>query len=512
MSGEAQPTGPDLSRGIAASDIPDGGMLAGHSGGEAVLLSRRGDEIFAVGATCTHYNGPLADGIVVGETVRCPWHHACFNLRTGDAIAAPALRSLDAWRVDREGDRVFVREKKPAQPQARAAKSGGTVVIVGAGAAGVFTANTLRKEGYGGRVILISREDSLPYDKPNLSKDYLAGNAPEEWIPLQPQEWYDERKIELRLGTEVKDVDTQKKTIRLSSGEQVPYDSLVLATGATPRRLDLAGGNADHVHYLRTFDDSKRIIARATSASRAVVVGASFIGLEVAASMRARGIDVTVVAPEERPLEIVLGREVGDFIRRLHESKGVKFRLGRTPASIERDAVVLNDGERVPADFVVIGAGVVPSTEIAAAAKLNVDRGILVNEHFETSAPGVYAVGDVARWPYGDSGEKIRVEHWVVAARHGQALGRNLAGRKAPYHDVPFFWSAHYDAVIAYVGFAGRPDNVEVRGSLDDFNATVLYRQNGRVAAVATIFRDHDSLNAELAMERRDWAALEKLG
>ncbi|HSP16531.1 MAG TPA: FAD-dependent oxidoreductase [Thermoanaerobaculia bacterium] len=491
----------DFAAGIALSEIPDGGMIAGTSNGEAVLVSRRGDEVFAVAGTCTHYAGPLAEGIVVGDTVRCPWHHACFDLRTGDALRAPAMRPLDVWKVEREGDKVFVREKSGATHVPARRGDGASVVIIGAGAAGIFAAQTLRQEGHSGRIILISRENSLPYDKPNLSKDYLAGHAPEEWIPLQPAEWYEEQRIELRLGADVESIDTGAKSIALRGGEQLSYVKLVLATGASPRRLDIPGANSPHVHYLRTFDDSKGLIEAAKPGAHVVVIGAGFIGLEVAASMRARELDVTVVGPEQRPLEMVLGREVGDFIRSLHESKGVRFRLGRKPASIESNAVVLDDGERLPADFVVIGVGVVPSTELAERAGIAVDRGILVDDHLRTNARDVYAAGDVARWPYGKSSERIRIEHWVVAARQGQTVAHNILGRDERFAAAPFFWSAHYDVVISYVGYA-RPEQVEVQGSLENRDATVLYKQNGRLAAVATIFRDRESLEAELAMER----------
>jgi apoptosis-inducing factor 3 len=493
----------DFKSGLALSEIPDGGMIAGTVDGEAVLLARRGDEIFAVSNTCTHYAGPLADGVMDGDTVRCPWHHACFDLRTGEALRAPAMRPLDVYQVDREGDRVFVRTRVAAAAPGRRPTGEAPVatLILGAGPSGLFAAKTLRDEGYSGRIVLISRETDLPYDKPNLSKDYLAGNAPEEWIPVQPREWYDEQRIDLRLGVDVDSIDTKSKSVLLRGGEKLPYDNLILATGATPRKLDIPGANASHVRYLRTFADSKRLIERATSSKKVVVIGASFIGLEVAASMRTRGLDVTVVAPEQRPLEIILGREVGDFIRGLHESKGVRFRLGRKPASIESDAVILDDGERVPADFVVIGVGVVPSTELAERAGIAVDRGIIVDENLRTSARDVYAVGDVARWPYGDSGERIRIEHWVVAARQGQTVARNILGRNEPFAAAPFFWSAHYDVVINYVGYA-KPEDVEVQGSLENRDAKVVYRQKGRIAAVATVFRDRDSLEAELAMER----------
>ena len=199
MSGEAELSGPDLAQGVSLADLPEGGQLLGHSGGEAVLVVRRGEEIFAIGATCTHYGGPLAEGVVVGDTVRCPWHHACFSLRTGEALRAPALNPVACYRVEREGERIAVREKIDATPR-RQASGPEPVVIVGAGAAGNAAAETLRREGYQGTITMIGAEADVPYDRPNLSKDYLAGTAPEEWIPLRPREFYAEHRIDLILG------------------------------------------------------------------------------------------------------------------------------------------------------------------------------------------------------------------------------------------------------------------------------------------------------------------------
>ena len=505
MSGETQPSGPDLSQGIPLSDLPDGGQVVGSSGGEAVLVVRRGEEIFAIGATCTHYGGPLGEGLIVDDTVRCPWHHACFSLRTGEAVRAPALNPVSCFRVEREGDRVFVRDKVDARPQRPASAAGQApdpVVIVGAGAAGNAVAETLRKEGYGGRIVLIGPEPDPPYDRPNLSKDYLAGNAPEEWIPLHPREFYDEQRIELRLGSGVKSIDLAGKTLALDDGRTVSWGALVLATGAEPIRLPIAGADLPHVHLLRSLADSRAIIEKAKEAKRAVVIGASFIGLEVAASLRGRGLDVTVVAPEERPLEKVMGPELGDFIRGIHEEHGVVFKLGTKPAAITETEVRLENGEAVPADLVVVGVGVRPRLALAEAAGLAVDNGVLVDEHLRASVPDVWAVGDIARWPDPHSGERIRVEHWVVAERQGQTAARNILGKGERFDAVPFFWSQHYDVSINYVGHASKWDTIEVSGSLAERSAVVTFRAGGRTAAVATVFRDKESLEAELAMER----------
>ncbi|MBW8877768.1 MAG: FAD-dependent oxidoreductase [Acidobacteria bacterium] len=514
MSEEQQLSGPDLAQGIPLSDLADGGQLlghiGGHTGGEAVLVVRRGEEVFAIGATCTHYGGPLAEGIVVGDTVRCPWHHACFSLRTGEAVKAPALNPVACYKVERQGDRITVRDiRQKLEPPKRQATGPDPVIIVGAGAAGNAAAEELRRQGYGGRILLVGPEGEVPYDRPNLSKDYLAGNAPEEWIPLHPPDFYAERHVELvKAGATA--IDPRAKTVTLDDGRTLGYGVLILATGAEPIRLPIPGADRPHVHVLRSLADSRALVEKAKESRRAVIVGASFIGLEVAASLRVRNLEVTVVAPDARPLEKVLGPEIGDFIRGLHEEHGVVFKLGTKPQAIHEGEVELESGERVPADFVVLGVGVRPRVALAEKAGLALDNGVLVNEFLATSAPGVYAVGDIARWPDPWSGERIRVEHWVVAERQGQTAARNVLGHGSRFADAPFFWSQHYDVSINYVGHATKWDAVEVHGSLQDRSAVVAFRDKGRIAAVATVWRDKESLEAELAMERGDGAALER--
>lgn len=508
--GETAPlTGPDLEKGVGFADVPEGGSLLGHAHGEAVLLVRPigGEAVFAVGASCTHYGGPLAEGCVVGHEVRCPWHHARFDVRTGEAVAAPALSAVSCWRVDRQGSQLVIAEKlvRPARVPAR---SPSNVVIVGAGAAGNAAAEMFRTEGYTGPVTMIGADAARPVDRPNLSKDYLAGTAPEEWVSLRDEAFYATQNIELVLGKSVVALDTKARQVKLSDGTSRTYDALLLATGADPVRLPLT---ADHVCYLRTLADSRAIIARAKHAKRVVVVGASFIGLEVAASLRTRELEVHVVAPDARPLERVMGPEVGDFVRALHEARGVTFHLGRTVGSVEKDAVVLDDGTRLPAELVVIGVGVRPAVALAEQAGIAIDRGVKVNAQLETSVPGVWAAGDIARWPDVRSGKSIRVEHWVVAERQGQTAARNMLGKAERFEKVPFFWSQHYDVAIAYVGHAEGWDRIDVIGSIANKSCVVVYRGDGRIAAVATIGRDKESLEAEALMERGDEKALEKM-
>jgi len=497
---------PDLSSGIALRELADGGMVLGHMGEEDVLLARRGDTFFAVGAHCTHYHGPLAEGLIAGDTVRCPWHHACFSLRTGEAIRAPALDPISCWRVERAGDTVFVREKLPAPsgPSARAPGAPDSVVIVGGGAAGLAAADMLRREGFDGALTLISADDSPPCDRPNLSKDFLAGTAQDDWIPLRSSDYYKEQRIDLMLRSRVAAINAQGRQVRLEDGSTRAFGALLIATGADPVRLQIAGATDAQVHYLRTFADSRAIVAKTATAKRAVVVGSSFIGLEVAASLRARKIEVHVVSPDKQPLERVMGPEVGRFIRQLHESQGVVFHLGQTVGRVDGRRVTLSDASVVEeADFLVIGVGVRPSIALAEQAGLAMDRGIAVNEYLETSVSGIYAAGDVARWPDPHSGALIRVEHWVVAERQGQTAARNILGRKERFDAVPFFWSQHYDLAINYVGHAESWDDVKIDGSLDARDCAVSYRKGGRTLATATISRDLQSLQAELTMERQ---------
>ena len=513
MSGDdTKVKGPDLAKGVAFDSIPEGGALLGHTGEEAVLLTRRGREVFAVAASCTHYGGPLAEGLVVGDTVRCPWHHACFSLRSGEAVRGPALNPIACFEVALRGGQVSVLGKKAAAP-ARGRSGPASVVILGAGAAGNACAEALRREGYEGPVTMIGEEPTLPVDRPNLSKDYLAGTAPEEWMPLRAADFYAQARIDAVIGTKVLGIDVARKTVRLASpsGRDLPYGALVIATGADPVRPAIDGAHAPHVFTLRTLADSRAIIARAGAAKKAVVVGAGFIGLEVAASLRTRGLEVHVVAPEAVPFARVLGEALGAFIRRIHEEHGVVFHLGATPKSITPGAVVLSNGETLAADLVVLGAGVRPQIALAEGAGLAIDRGIAVDAELKTSAPGVWAVGDAARWPDPRSGDRIRVEHWVVAERMGQLAARNVLGAGEPCRIVPFFWSAHYDATFNYVGHAESWDRIDVVGSLEARDATVGFQRGGKTLAVVTIGRDHVGLEAESAMERGDEAALHRL-
>ncbi|HEX2136578.1 MAG TPA: FAD-dependent oxidoreductase [Microvirga sp.] len=497
--------GPDLAQGIPFAELKDGEPFGGHVGDDPVLLVRQGNDVFAVGAKCTHYGAPLADGLVVGDTVRCPWHHACFSVRTGEAVGAPAFDPLERWQVGRRGDQIFVEGKLECEPATRTPrKSGqpGRIVIVGGGAAGFAAAEMLRRRGYGGELTMISSDDALPYDRPNVSKDYLAGQAPEEWMPLKGPEFYSDNDIDLQLHTTVGRIDTDKRLVVAEDGRTFSFDRLLLATGAEPVSLSVPGADTARIFTLRSLTDSRALIKAAERAKNVVVVGAGFIGLEVAGALRARQIAVHVVAPDVRPMEKVLGAQLGGFIRSLHERNGVRFHLQQKIGLIEGGNVILEGGDTLRADVIVAGIGVKPRTGLAERAGIKVDRGVLVDQYLETSVPGIFAAGDAARWPDARTGERIRVEHWVVAQRQGQTAALNMLGFREPFVSVPFFWSRHYDVSIHYVGHAQGWYSIEVEGDVAAGDCLVRYVREKQVLAVASMGRDMQTLQTEAEFER----------
>jgi NADPH-dependent 2,4-dienoyl-CoA reductase/sulfur reductase-like enzyme/nitrite reductase/ring-hydroxylating ferredoxin subunit len=492
---------PDFSLGVRVDALQDGAMLAGRVGDEDAILVRLEEKCFAIGSSCSHYHGDLAAGLVVDETVRCPLHHACFSLRTGEALEPPALDSVPCWRVERVGEQFFAREKlvqaRPVTAPIR--QSPESVVVVGGGAA-ALTAVTLRREGYDRDITLISSDDAPPYDRPNVSKDLLAGNAPEEWMPLRSSEFYSDNRIKLLLNTSVQALDIRRKRVYLEAGE-LPFGALLLATGAAPVKLPIPGATADNVFYLRSLSDCRTVLSKLPNARRAIVLGTGFIGLEAAASLRMRGLEVHAVGLEQIPMEKLLGAELGALLLQLHASRGVSFHLGRSVERIEGHTYRLTDGSAIEADLMIVGVGARPCVELAQRAGLTLDRGVVVDEYLRTSAPDVFAAGDIARYPAHFSGDRIRVEHWVLAQRQGQSAARNMLGFHEPFRAVPFFWTQHYDLAINLTGHAEGWDATSIDGDLAARNASVRYLRAGRTLAVATISRDLANLKAERALE-----------
>ena len=503
MAASSKVEGPDLAAGLGIAAIKDGETLAGHVGEETVLLSRRGGQFFAVSGACTHYGGPLSHGLVSGDRVHCPWHHACFSLRTGEALTAPAFDALKTWRVEEDGRQVFVREPLSApspSPAARAPTPAlSRIVIVGGGAAGFAAAEMLRRQGFAGDLTMISGDADPPVDRPNLSKDYLSGEAPSEWIPLKPAGFYDENRIDLRLETTIARIEAKERRLISAGGEAFAYDALLLATGASPIRLK--GFESEKVHVLRTLRDADALIAAAAGARRVVVIGAGFIGLEAAASLRTRGLEVDVVTPDAAPLVGVLGEQIAGFVRSIHEAHGVRFHLQQSAERFDGERVHLKGGQTLKADAVVMGVGVRPNADLAAGAGLKISDGVEVDAFLRTSDAAIFAAGDVAAFPDALSGVRARIEHWTVAERQGQVAAINMLGGEEAYVTTPFFWSAHYDKSLRYVGYAPKWDKVEIDGSIAAANFTARYRSNGRLLAAVSLNRDRENLEIEQSLE-----------
>ena len=503
MGEAASATGPDFSEGIRLSDVPAGKTVAGRVGDEAVLLSNVDGELYAISGTCTHYGAALADGVIGQTSVRCPLHHACFDLRTGAALRAPALDPLDRWQVEVEGDLAFVRRKLDHADAASTETDVRNVVIVGGGAAGLACAHELRRIGFTGAITMLSADADPPCDRPNLSKDYLSGGMPEDWLWLRTDDWYRENNIDLRLSTEVKHIDAAARTVHCASGEQLPFDRLLIATGAEPNRLNVPGFDHPNAHTLRTVADARAIADQAKTGARAAIIGASFIALEAAASLRQRGVEASIVSVEEVPLDRVFGSELGRQLQALHERNGVRFHLSSVVTGFDGTAVGVADGDKIPCDFVLIGIGVHPRTALAESAGAEVDNGVIVDQFLETTVPGIYAAGDIAAYPDPISGERVRIEHWVVAERQGEAAARNMVGERKRFDSAPFFWTQQYGTTIRYVGRASGWDAVTVEGDVDSGSVLARYFTDGAHCATTTIGRDRDNLEDELKLESR---------
>ena len=371
-----------------------------------------------------------------------------------------------------------------------------TFMIVGAGLAGGSAAATLREEGFDGRLVLVGAEPQPPYERPPLSKEYLRGESPFEQALLQPLDFYGENDIETRFGVRAARVDAAEATVELDGGERIAYDGFLVATGVRNRRVPIAGSNLKGIYELRTVDDCDRIREEISPGRKAVVVGMGFIGSEVAASLRRSGLEVAVVDRNKVPLRRVLGEEVGRVMERVHRDHGTEMILEDTVAAFEGagrvERVMTRRGRRIDCDFVVIGPGVEPVTELLVGTGVEIDDGIVVDEYFRTNLEGIYAAGDVANYYHPVFGRHIRVEHWQNALKQGPAAARSMLGKGEPYEEIPWFWSDQYDYNLQYLGCHTEWDELVVRGSLEERNFVAFYRRDGRVLAAVALNRGRE--------------------
>ena len=493
------------------SDIKSGEMKEVSVGDAKVLLARVEDRCYALGSNCTHYGAPLVEGALVDGRIICPWHHACFHAATGDMEDPPALDSLPSYPIRIEGDDIFIdlpdelsdRRIPPMVPADTQADKR-VFVIIGGGGAGYTAAQTLREDGFRGRIVMITREGRAPYDRPNLSKDYLQGHAEPEWMPLRPAEFFDEHGIKLLLEKEVTRIELLGKTITFGDGEVITFDSALIASGGIRRRFDIPGSDLSNIFYLRSFDDADAIIRAAGNAKHVAIIGASFIGMETASSLAQRGIGVTVIAPDTVPFERTLGTEIGRLFHRVHEDNGVGFRLGAAVKEFRGDGkvagVLLDTGELVETDFVVAGIGVSPATGFLEGLELHKDGGVIADQYLQI-ADGLFAAGDIVHFPDARSGENARIEHWRTAMQQGRTAAHNMAGKRTVFSSVPFFWTTQFDLTLNYVGHTRGWDEILIDGDIGQRDFLAFYVKGGRVRAVAGVGRDGELAHMEAMMK-----------
>ena len=472
---------------IQLTQLPEDHATRVEVDGEKILLVRDGDTVRAFSADCPHAGGPLEEGALCDGHIVCPWHKGTFDAATGDVLEPPALMGLDRYPVEVRDGEVMVTPRKMERP--RAAKPADTpkFVVIGAGAAGAAACATLRRSGFSGHITLIGEESEAPYDRTALSKFVPSGEMPVKDVsPLLPQTWWADEQVE-RISATIVDLDVPKRQIRFRDGRELAYDAALLASGSTPNAPPIPGCELGSVHMLRNLQDAGALCDTLKSAQRAVIVGSSFIGLEVASALRERGTQVTIVAPDKVPFERQFGARLGALFQRLHESHGVNFRLNEKVTELAGDTsvreVVLENGERIAADIVLLATGVSPATGFVKGLPLQKDGGVLVNAGMQ-AAPGLYAAGDIAAFPLYEDQEPVRIEHWRLAQQHAFIAAQNMHGARKPYTGVPYFWTYHYGKNFEYLGHASGWDTVTIDGDLEQHCFLALYVKANIVVAV----------------------------
>jgi NADPH-dependent 2,4-dienoyl-CoA reductase/sulfur reductase-like enzyme/nitrite reductase/ring-hydroxylating ferredoxin subunit len=476
-----------------AADLKNGVPTSVKVDGKEILLVRVGEKLYATRGKCPHYGVPLKKGLLNGCELTCAAHHARFDLSTGKLEAPPALDGLLVYPTRVEKGEVFVGfpGASPSGAPGAAVKDERTFVVVGGGAAGNAAAETLRGEGFSGRIQLITAENRLPYDRPSLSKDFLSGEASPDWLPLRRKEFYEKQGIEILAGREVRQLNPAEHTVLLSNGDALKYDRILLATGGTPRFLSIPGGDARNIFVLRSADDADAIVETAKQAERVVILGSGFIGLEAAVALRHRGLKVVLATQEEAPMARIFGQRIGQWFRQLHMSQGVQFHFGVTPERVDAFAgglrLHLSDGTALETDFIVVGFGVSPSVEYLKDTGLVRNGAVTCNERLQTQSEDVFAAGDVAAYPDPHTGALQRIEHWVVAESQGRHAARAMLGSAAPYDEVPFFWTRQYGKSVKYIGHAASYDRVVFRGDVTEESFFAGYFLNGRLLAASGV-------------------------
>ncbi len=473
-----------------SEDIEVGKLFSAElSEEESVLIIRRDNGLVAWGDSCPHVGCPLSWGHLQNGVITCACHNARFDVNSGKMLTAPSLDDLVGYDVREENGKVYIGSRQEPEFPRPAVEDSKTVAIVGAGAGGSAAAEQLRREGFGGRIVMITPEEVSPYDRTALSKFFLGENMGPELLSLRSSQFYEDANIEMWKGRRVTAVDTASLTLTMDDGGTLQADHIILATGSRAKTLPIPGTDLPGCFTLRSLADATAIRKAAAEAKSAVVIGASFIGTETAAFLKDRGLNVHIVAPETVPFAAVLGELVGTRFAALHESQGVGMNLGRTVSRIKGDGKVeeveLDDGAIIPAELVVLGVGAEPVLDYLDGTGLVRDGAVPVDANLATSASDIYAIGDIAR--VASDVQNGRVEHWVVAQRHGQQAARAVMGDESGLQYAPFFWTMQFETPLAYTGFAPDFDEVRYKGDVEEGNFLAGYFKGGSLRAVASI-------------------------
>ncbi len=489
------------------NDLQDGEMKEVAVGETKVLLTRVKGKYHAIGGICTHYGGHLAEGVLCCGRVLCPWHQSAFSVISGDLEEVPGLDAVPRFEVRIEGENVIVQVPEGSSDRRTMSmsrldpqKDKRTFVILGAGGAGIAAAETLRQDGFQGQIVMISKDSFLPYDRPEVSKGYLKGDSPKEGMLWRSSEFYQEHGIKVLLSREVTEVDVNARIAKFRQGSSLKYDTLLLATGGIARHLRVRGERLANIFTLRSMDDADQIAAAAANSAHAVCVGGSFIAMEVAQSLVKRGVKVTVVAPGSVPFKYTLGPEIGRMWQQIHEEHGVSFRMGARVARFDGEVsvrtVVLDDGAQLEADMVVVGVGAEPATNFLKGVQLNVGGTLTVDQQMRVRE-GLYAAGDITRFPDWRTGELIRIEHWRLALQQGRIAAHNMAGKSVEYTGVPFFWTDQFDTMMQYVGYVNGWEEIIYQGSPTERSFLAFFVKSNQVLAAAGM--QHEKEMAALA-------------
>ena len=482
----------------ALADIPDQGMRLVEIDGTKIVLVRLGSEVHALAGECPHAGAPLHEGAICNGRLICPWHSGTFEIATGALVEPPPMTPLARFACRVAGADVLL-DPTPIPPPAPAQRDpadGRNFLLIGSGAASAMAAFSLREFGFTGRIVMIGPHPEEPLDRTLLSKQAMAG---EDWakdaLPLLSAEQARTFGIE-RIDARVTALDAAAKRATLGDGSTLGYDAALLATGGIPKRLSVPGGDLEGVFTLRHQPDMEGIITASEATARVLVIGTSFIGMEVAGALTQRGCRVVVAGPEALPFEAQFGPDLARALLRAHEENGVAFHLGRNIVRLEGQgrvaAAILDNGERIEAGAVVVGIGVTPATGFVSGVRQGGGRRHPGRCASLRAADGLFAAGDIAALP-GPDGKPRRIEHWRVAEQHGRAAARAMLGHAAPFDGVPFFWTAQHDKVVDYIGHAREWDEIAVDGDVPGFDFLSFYLKGGRIAAIATAGRDRQT-------------------